>query len=745
LLGCYEGTSIIDVTNPSLPVEVAFISGPYSVWRDIKTHSYYAYVTHDANANQHPNPGVQIIDLSSLPATATLANTYNATIQGGLAHNLYIDDGYAYIAGSRNVGGVHILDLSNPIQPVEVGAWAENYWHDVIVKNDTLYGSAMSVGAIEIVDGRDKANLKLISRTFFPDAFTHNIWMTEDNKYLSQTDEVHNQPLNFWDVSNHLSPELVATYHAGAGSIAHNTHLRDNFAFVSYYYDGLKVIDISQRRAPVEVGHYDTYPDDNFQRGGGYEGAWGAYPFLPSGIILVSDITYGLNAVQFDGTRAGFVRGLIRDTIGNPIGDVKVQLLNPDAGDGKTDVKVGIDGAYTIGAKPGSRRFRFSKFGYYDALMENVNIQAGVVIQSGEIQMLAKPYGTFNISAKTQSNAPIFGATIFIETEDYNSTLTTDANGNVSLALPIGAYKISFSRWGYLPQAQNVELLSSGPTQVSFVAVPGYVETFTNAQTWSLSDPSDQSISPWLIDKAENRPYGSRLPAVDHTGDADGFAAHSRARFGASTLTSPEIDATILTTPYLQFARYYNPYGWASIQANDTLKVLLSNNGGSTWTTIDAYTTIDEQWQVLTYRIADYLTPSNAMKVRFVNVDGEAQSTLRTSSFCMLDDIKIVSEGTITNVDETSVIPASLQLFQNYPNPFNPSTTIRWSQPRAGIAEVAVFNLLGQRIEVFKTENLRPGEHRLQVNLNGHASGIYFYQVRVNGITSTVKKMLLVR
>ncbi|MCI0552837.1 MAG: choice-of-anchor B family protein, partial [Anaerolineae bacterium] len=176
-LGCYEGTSIIDVTDPASPVEVAFISGPHSIWRDIKTHSHYAYVTHDANDNSHPNPGVQIIDLSPLPATAMLAGTYNATIQDGLAHNLYIDDGYAYIAGSRNVGGAHILDLTDPTQPVEVGAWVQNYWHDVIVKNDTLYGSGMFAGTIEIVDGRDKSNLSLISRTFFPDAFTHNIWM----------------------------------------------------------------------------------------------------------------------------------------------------------------------------------------------------------------------------------------------------------------------------------------------------------------------------------------------------------------------------------------------------------------------------------------------------------------------------------------------------------------------------------------------------------------------------------------
>src|SRR4030066_1244553 len=47
LLGVEDGTSIIDITNPSVPVEADFIPGPLAPpyhWREMKTHSHYAYI-----------------------------------------------------------------------------------------------------------------------------------------------------------------------------------------------------------------------------------------------------------------------------------------------------------------------------------------------------------------------------------------------------------------------------------------------------------------------------------------------------------------------------------------------------------------------------------------------------------------------------------------------------------------------------------------------------------------------------
>jgi len=381
IIGCYDGTSIIEVTDPANPVERAFIAGPqaFYIWREIRTYSHYAYVTQDG-VNNNPNHGIQIIDLSQLPATATLVNTYKANLPSGTAHNLYIDDGYAYLSGTQTGSSIVILSLKDPVNPVEVSRWGARYWHDVIVKNDTIYGSAGASARVEIVDGRNKIGLQLISEAVYPSGYTHNAWMTDDNCYFVQTDEVHDLPVNFWDVTDHQTPELAATYHGGPGSIAHNVQVLGNLAFLSYYYDGLKVLDISQRRAPVEVANYDTFPDDNLQRGFGYDGAWGVFPFLASGNILISDVKYGLQLIKFNDTQAGHISGTIKNknTL-SPLSDVSIELLNRNLDEGYTIVKVGLDGKYIFGAKPGIRSFRFRKDGYADFILSDISIQAGAV------------------------------------------------------------------------------------------------------------------------------------------------------------------------------------------------------------------------------------------------------------------------------------------------------------------------------------------------------------------------------
>ena len=65
LVGCANGFSYVDISNPSDPQEVFFISGSNSVWRDLKTWGNYAYVTTESDT------GLLIIDLSDMSG-----NTY---------------------------------------------------------------------------------------------------------------------------------------------------------------------------------------------------------------------------------------------------------------------------------------------------------------------------------------------------------------------------------------------------------------------------------------------------------------------------------------------------------------------------------------------------------------------------------------------------------------------------------------------------------------------------------------------
>jgi hypothetical protein len=83
-----------------------------------------------------------------------------------------------------------------------------------------------------------------------------------------------------------------------ASSIIHNIYVKDHFAHISYYTDGYVVLDVTNPVAPVEHGAYDTYagPDNIF------DGAWGVYPFAPSGRVYVSDISTGLYVLELTET-----------------------------------------------------------------------------------------------------------------------------------------------------------------------------------------------------------------------------------------------------------------------------------------------------------------------------------------------------------------------------------------------------------------------------------------------------------
>jgi hypothetical protein len=106
--------------------------------------------------------------------------------------------------------------------------------------------------------------------------------------------------MTVWDLQDRSSWDLeIPTWGLSNNSVIHNLYIRGNYAHISYYTSGYLVLDITDPLNPQIAGQYDTYPQNN---GGSYNGAWGVYPFLPSGITLISDINTGLYVLRFNGT-----------------------------------------------------------------------------------------------------------------------------------------------------------------------------------------------------------------------------------------------------------------------------------------------------------------------------------------------------------------------------------------------------------------------------------------------------------
>jgi hypothetical protein len=87
---------------------------------------------------------------------------------------------------------------------------------------------------------------------------------------------------------------VLSTISSGVAplSIPHNLIIKGSILYASYYNDGLYIFNIADPLNPVVTGYYDTSAEPHVD--GNYRGAWGVYPFLPSGLILVSDMQNGL-------------------------------------------------------------------------------------------------------------------------------------------------------------------------------------------------------------------------------------------------------------------------------------------------------------------------------------------------------------------------------------------------------------------------------------------------------------------
>ncbi|MEO8168742.1 MAG: YCF48-related protein, partial [bacterium] len=97
-----------------------------------------------------------------------------------------------------------------------------------------------------------------------------------------------------------------------------------------------------------------------------------------------------------------------------------------------------------------------------------------------------------------------------------------------------------------------------------------------------------------------------------------------------------------------------------------------------------------------------------------------------------------------TSVSDTrNEIPVSFSLDQNYPNPFNPSTTIAFRIPQNTFVSLSVYNILGQELATLVSSEMNTGVHEVRWNASGQASGVYFYQLKANGYTTTKRMVLL--
>jgi len=662
LVGRGNGFSVISLAVPTNPQLVYSDTSALSLWRDIKTHKGYAYVVNEDRG------GLEIFDLNGLPDTVRKVNSFGGdTFNLQRAHNLYIDsNGVAYIFGSNNnfpnSAGTIFLDVdTDPEKPIELGNYDSLYLHDGYVRDDTLYGGAVNNGKLLIIDVHDKQNPVLLGSITTPSAFTHNVWLSDDGNTAFTTDEVSGAYITAYDVSN---PNLIIERDRirsrnTSTVIPHNTHVLNDFLVTSYYTSGLSIIDATNPDILIETAYFDTSP--NFS-GSGFNGNWGAYPFLPSGLVLATDMEEGLFVLQPNYTRASFLDVLVRDCAGNAISSASITLnenLNATTNlIGRAEIGALIDGNFDLLVKAA---------GYYPETISDVEMRPGqterLVISLRDSSL------TFDLNVTDDQQNPISNAQYSMKNEDTLIQGTTDQNGQISLGdIDFGLYEFRAGKWAYKTVCLEQAKFNCKNTSITLILDEGIKDNFELDLGWTVS--GNDSAGAWL--RAE--PIGTvdqikvANPAVDSYNDCGNMAFVTGNGFGSADdfdvdsttiLKSPKLDLSGFIEPYLVFYRWF----YNGVVLDDNMVVsFVDTSGNNLW--VDFYTqeNPNSNWVLENIKVSEHISPPALDYIQFEVSDNGSASILEAAI-----DQFFVSEGEFIGIEEQE----SANNYNIYPNPFN--------------------------------------------------------------------------
>ncbi len=583
IMGVEGGYAFVEITDPVNPVIVDTIAGPSSLWHDVKVVGQYAYGVSEGGW------GIQVMNLANIDnGNVNLVTNFTG---GGYSttHNIVTneDTGSLWIVGANigNGGLVHI-DISNPANPSIDGGWTDMYVHDAQVatwnrpgpfqgREIAFLSSGFSGGwsqtGLRIADVTDPNNPITLATLFYPNAgYSHQLWLSEDQRFVYLNDELDEDyglspttATRIFDVSDLSNPFFAGTFTSGKPAIDHNLYTKGDMIFQANYRSGLHVFDAIDPLNPVEIAYFDTFPGSNASS---FNGAWSSYPYFPSGNIIISDIERGLFVVSLDAT----------------LPPIRTSLVTP--------IPVSVDPA-------GGETLAVKVFIRTDAVVQSVDL----MVDSGDgfqpLPMTAGPDDAY-----TGTLPPVacgFDLRYYFQIQTADGFVET------------------------LPANAPSETFASIVASSTAIAFEDDMETNTG---WTVSG----SVTDGAWERGIPAGAGDRGdPPIDADGSGqcyltDNVSGNSDVDNGTTVLTSPALDASGDGTALLTYSLWYSNAVGNVI--DDSMTVEVSNNGGSTWTTVlflepdDLGTT--GGWNEYQVNLTELFgTPSSDVRVRFAVSD----------------------------------------------------------------------------------------------------------------------------
>jgi choice-of-anchor B domain-containing protein len=318
IVGGSSGPHFFNVTNPAKPVDLGSAVSykpPAGLWLEMEILNDHLYWVCDLTPC-----GLNVFDLSRLTGPESAAPVWRPDVHLPLGTFHSIDSNpktnHIFLNGvGVAVGTPIIFDVSVPLAPTPVGAMADDgYTHDSLCRNyrgadkdhkgdEICFNFNEDTVTIYNVTDNPQQPVQLSRNEYKTASYTHSGALSKDHNTLISTDEgdeTSNQTpstLFIWDVSDLDKPKLIDTWQANSLSIDHNIYSEEDALFHANYNNGFRIMDLSQAHKGKlkEVAWIDTMPVADSPD---FDGVWAAYPFLPSGNILVGDMSDGFYIVR---------------------------------------------------------------------------------------------------------------------------------------------------------------------------------------------------------------------------------------------------------------------------------------------------------------------------------------------------------------------------------------------------------------------------------------------------------------
>ncbi|TDI78397.1 MAG: choice-of-anchor B family protein [Bacteroidetes bacterium] len=714
-----NGMSVVDVTDPTTPVQVAHLTNVPGF--DVKVWDHYAYCGTSGGGTG------RVVDLSD-PTNPQIVGSFPSP------HNIFIDErGYMF----NSSPGVRIYDLNpdptSPLFLIQVGSGG----HDVTVRGNLMIDCHGGSGT-NLYDVTDPAAPILLSSITDPTiSYHHQGDISTDGNYLYICDEGANHPqadISVWNISDINNPFRVSDV-ADPTAIVHNLYVIGDYAYASYYTAGFKVFDITDPSQLVLADVYDT----NNATGENFGGAFGVYPSPVTANIYINDNSgvyiFGFSELGVFAKDVGVnniitpVNGILTNA---EVVEIGIRNFGLDA-QSNIPLELRVDGNLVAA----------------ETFTGTINAGDTATYQFTQTVDLSTSGQTYTIEAKT-----ILVGDEFTNNDDFTKEVTHLLNNDIGVlaitspvsgsGLGIETISITIKNFGASPQSNfEVQYILDGGSPV--------VETFTGTIN------SEEELSYDFSQTADFSALGTYNLSAKTLLGGDGDTSNDEVSVVIEhVICQPSMDCSFGDGFQLfQIEEINNPSGCegygdfthliANLSPGNTYDLTITTGYGDQFVSVwidynDDYVYTANELVVDNYVIApgqgsgtytetmDLVVPANATL-------GEHTMRAKTNwnapvppDACEVTQYGETEDYTanigVLGLDDLSIAQADLIVIALPNNRFNISLITSFD----GKASVSVFNMLGQQLSlnnIFKEGD----RYNLDLDMSGVSSGIYLIKM----------------